>query len=136
MLLFLQDVMSTPITTSQYLDIACACLLGNIIHILYKAVSLRNDNKAQGKPYSFWQYIIDDRLPIIFDLACSFAIAYLAEEWLGDIGNYAMGKLKSLFFFVGFFASYILLQGLSKAKKNFRSTIKEQTKELKDLKEQ
>jgi len=110
-------------THEQYLQCVIACLIGNIIHLFFKIRSLAKDHKIANLEFSFPQYIKDDKWAIIMDFVSSFGLVYIADEWLGDLGSYAIGKMKSIFVFVGFSGSYVILQSMSVAKSKFRKAV-------------
>jgi hypothetical protein len=73
--------------------------------------------------FSFIQYIKDDKWALLMDFVASVVLVYLADEWLGELGNYALNKIKSVFVFIGFTGSYVILQAMSVAKKRFRTVV-------------
>jgi len=110
-------------THEQWFDCLLACLVGNGLHVCFKIFSLNKDYKKANMEFSFAQYIRDDKWALLMDVAASFALVYLADEWLSEIGNYALNKIKSVFVFIGFTGSYVILQAMSVAKKRFRTVV-------------
>jgi len=114
-------------THEQYIDCLIACLVGNLLHVAMKILSLSKDYKKANMDFSILSYIKDDKYGLITDLGASFILVFLADEWMGDLGNYAIGKMKSIFVFVGFSGSYVILQMMSVAKEKFRKAVDEKS---------
>lgn len=118
-------------THQQWINCIVACLIGNVIHIIFKMISLAKDHKSERKmnadfPEFDWKkYIKDDKWALIGDLVGSFAMVYLADEWLGTFGNYFMEKLKTVFVFVGMGGSFVITHLFGAAKDKFRKTVQE-----------
>jgi len=110
-------------THEQWFECLVACIVGNLLHVCFKIFSLNKDYKKANMEFSIVQYFKDDKWALIMDVAASFALVYLADEWLGEIGNYALSKIKSVFVFIGFTGSYVILQAMSVAKKRFRTVV-------------
>ena len=121
-------------THAQHYEMVVACLIGNLLHVCFKIYSLNKDYKKANIDFSVMTYLSDDKWGLIMDVAASFALVYLAEEWLGDLGNYAFSKIKSIFVFVGFTGSYVILQAMSVAKKRFRQIVDEKTNKADNIK--
>jgi len=114
-------------THEQYIDCLIFCLIGNVLHVIMKIRSLAKDHKGSNLDFSWRGYLRDDKWALIFDLGTSVTLVFLADEWMGDLGSYALGKLKTVFFFVGFTGSYIVLQATSVAKEKYRQAVKFKT---------
>jgi len=56
------------------------------------------------------------------DVFASFAVVYLIDEFL-EMDSRLIGKIKTIFVFVGFTGSYVILQIMSVAKSNFRKAV-------------
>lgn len=112
-------------THSQWFQCFFACLIGNIIHIIFKIRSLQKDHKNEDMEFSLKKYLNDDKWALIGDLAGSFAMVYVADEWLGAFGNYFIDKTKTLFVFVGMGGSFVITHLFGAAKDRFRAAIKE-----------
>ncbi len=123
-------------THEQYFDCLIACLVGNFLHICFKIFSLNKDHKKANMDFSIGSYLKDDKWALLMDFASSFALVFLADERLGDLGSYAISKIKSIFVFIGFTGSYVILQAMSVAKKKFRATVDQKTNELDQIKGQ
>lgn len=109
-------------THEIYLKCVLACLIGNILHVAFKIRSLSVDHKAANLQFSFGKYIKDDKIALIVDALSSFGLVYLADEWL-DFDERILGKIKSIFIFVGFSGSYIVMQLMSVATAKFRAAV-------------
>ena len=119
-------------THQIYFQCVIACLIGNLLHIAFKVRSLAVDHKIANLEFSIWKYISDDKWGLIVDAGASFALVYLADEWL-DFDDRILGKIKSIFVFVGFTGSYVILQMMSVAKKKFRSAVDFKTNKSDEL---
>ena len=113
-------------TLELYRDCCIACLIGNLLHIAVKIRSLQIDHKKANLKFSIGQYLNDDKWALIVDICASFGLVYIIDEWL-DMDSRILGKIKSIFVFVGFTGSYVMLQLLSVAKKNFRQAVDSKT---------
>lgn len=87
---------------------------------------MQQDHKVANLEFSIGKYIRNDKYALIVDALASFALVYLADEWL-DFDDRITGKLKSIFVFVGFTGSYVILQMMSVAKANFRKAVDHKT---------
>ena len=105
-----------------YFKCVFACLIGNLVHIAIKYNALYIDYKKANEKYTFGQFLSDDRVALIVDGVLSFALVYLADEFVID-NEWLMNKIKLLFFFVGVTGSYVTLTLMSVAKKKFREVI-------------
>lgn len=119
-------------THEIYYQCVLACLIGNLLHIAFKVRSLAVDHKIANLQFSVGKYIKDDKWALIVDAASSFALVYLADEWL-DFDERILGKIKSIFVFVGFTGSYVVLQVMSVAKRKFRSAVDFKTNKSDEL---
>lgn len=117
----------TIMTTELYIHCFIACLIGNLLHVLVKIRSMAKDHKDANLIFSVRQYLTDDKWALLLDVVASFALVYLVPEWL-DWDSRIVGKIRSIFIFVGFTGSYIILQAFSVAKKNFRAATKYKAK--------
>lgn len=113
-------------TNQMYIECVIATLIGMLIHIIVKIVSLNTDYKKANLQFSVTQYLKDDKWVILLDIICCFALVYLVEEWL-DLGDWVANKIKSIFVFVGFTGSYVVLYPLSVAKSKFRQAVDAKT---------
>lgn len=111
--------------TRLYLHCLVACIIGNLIHIAFKAYSLSVDYKKANMKFHFSQYVRDDRFALILDLLGSLGLVYLADEWINN--EYILGKIKTAFVVVGFTGSYVIQYFASVAKKRFRQVVDEKT---------
>lgn len=103
-----------------------ACLIGNICHVAWKFHGLYVDHKKANEHYSFGQFLKDDKVPLIVDLILSFALVYVADEFIVD-NEWIMNKIKIVFLFIGFTGSYITMQLMSVGTKKFRAMIDEKS---------
>ena len=108
-------------TRELYLSCFFACLIGNIIHILFKARSTSIDYSKVGKELSFWEFLKVEKWVLLADAASSLGLVYLADEWIDS--PYVMGKIKTVFVFIGFTGSYIIMFFASASKKNLRQIV-------------
>jgi len=109
-------------TTQLYIQCVIACLIGNILHIGFKILSLQKDHKIANLEFSVIHYLRDDKWALLMDVFASFAVVYLIDEFL-DMDSRLIGKIKTIFVFVGFTGSYVILQIMSVAKSNFRKAV-------------
>jgi len=121
MVLFINDM-----STELYIQCFIACLIGNVIHILFKANSLSRDFKVSNLEFNFFKdFISPDRYAILLDLAASLGMVYVADEIVDS--EFVMGKIKLGFVLIGIGGSYLVLQLFSKAKRPFRAKVDEAT---------
>lgn len=113
-------------THELYIKCVLACLAGNVLHIMFKILSLSKDHKVANLQFSVGKYIVDDKWALIFDALGSFLIVFLIDEWL-DFEPWVVEKIKSIFVFIGFTGSYFILQALSVAKSNYRKSVDHKT---------
>ena len=109
-------------TKELYIQCVLATLLGNILHVAFKVLALWKDHKVANLEFSFLSYLKDDWLALICDAFSSFLIVYLIDEWL-SFNEFIIGKIKTIFVFIGFTGSYVILTLLSVAKKKFRMAV-------------
>jgi len=109
-------------TTALYIHCVIACLIGNALHVGFKIQSLAKDHKIANLQFSLPNYIKEDKWALIMDVLASFTIVYLFDELL-HLDERLLGKIKTIFVFVGFTGSYVILQLMSVAKSNFRKAV-------------
>lgn len=115
-------------STTLYIQCFVACLIGNVLHILFKMRSLSKDYKSAEVPFTLGSYIDMDKWPLLLDAFASFALVYVVDEWL-ELDDRIIQKIKTIFIFVGFSGSYVILQLTSVAKKRLQKTIGDATEE-------
>ena len=113
-------------TVELYVHCVMASIAGIILHVAVKVQSLAKDHKLANLEFSFWGYLKDDKWALIMDLFCSLILVYVIDEWF-DFDSRLLGKVKSIFIFVGFTGSYVVLQLMSVAKANFRKAVDHKT---------
>lgn len=113
-------------THELYIQCVIACLIGNVLHIAFKFFSLWKNHKKANLEFSFGKFLKDDKFAIVVDFIASFAIVYVIDEWL-SFNEYIIGKIKSIFIFIGFTGSYVILLLMSVAEKKFRAAIDHKT---------
>lgn len=109
-------------TTELYLKCFIACLIGNVLHVLVKILSLQKDHKVANLEFSVGKYLKEDKWALITDVFASFVLVYVVDEIL-SIDARLLSKIKLVFIFVGFSGSYVVLQIMSVAKSNFRKAV-------------
>ena len=109
-------------TTELYIKCFIACLIGNILHVLVKIMSLQKDHKVANLEFSVIKYLKDDAWALVTDVFASFCLVYVVDEIL-SIDSRLMDKIKIVFIFIGFSGSYVILQVMSVAKSNFRKAV-------------
>lgn len=109
-------------TTELYIQCAIACVIGNILHVLVKILSLQKDHKVANLEFSVGKYLKEDKWALAVDVVASLVMVYLVDELL-DLDGRLIGKIKTIFVFVGFSGSYVILQIMSVAKSNFRKAV-------------
>lgn len=87
------------------------------------------DHDGTNLEFSTWKYLKEDKWALITDVFASFALVYLVDELL-SLDERLLGKIKIIFVFVGFTGSYVILQLMSVAKKNFRQAAGYKAKEF------
>lgn len=112
-------------TRELFIECFIACLIGNIIHIAFKAYSLSQDYQKANVKFTFRQFVMHDKFALLLDLVGSFGLVYLADEWINN--EYVMGKIKTLFIVIGFTGSYFILYFASVSKKKFQKIVDEKT---------
>lgn len=99
-----------------------ATLIGNILHIAFKIYSLWKNHKKANLEFSIGKFFKDDKWAIIVDFMASFALVYVVDEWL-NFNEYIIGKIKSIFVFIGFTGSYVITLAMGVAERKFRAAI-------------
>lgn len=115
-------------TTELYIHCLAASLIGALLHVLVKIRSLAQDHKVANLEFSIKDYLNKDKWALIVDVLCSLILVYVIDEWL-EMDSRIIGKIKSIFVFVGFTGSYVVLQLMSVAKKKFRDAVDYKTNE-------
>ncbi len=109
-------------THQLYIQCVIACLIGNVLHVCFKILSLWKNHKKANLQFSIGSYLNDDKVPLIVDLLSSFAVVYIIDEWF-SFNEFIIGKIKSIFVFVGFTGSYVIMLLMSVSERKFRSAI-------------
>jgi hypothetical protein len=105
-----------------YIHCFIACLIGNVIHILALARSRYVDYDKLNEKLPFGEFLVKEKWGILLDFFGSMGIVYAADEWIVD-NPFIMGKIKTLFIFIGITGSWAIMQLVSRTKKNFRGTL-------------
>ena len=113
-------------TLQLYIHCVIACLLGNLLHVGFKILSLQKDHKIANLEFSVGKYLKEDKWALLMDVFASFAVVYIIDEFL-EMDSRLIGKIKTIFIFVGFTGSYVILQIMSVAKSNFRKAVDHKT---------
>ena len=113
-------------THELYTQCVIACLIGNVLHVCFKILSLWRNHKKANLEFSFASYFRDDKIPLMVDFLASFAVVYIIDEWL-SFNEFIIGKIKSIFIFVGFTGSYVIMLLMSVSEKKFRAAIDHKT---------
>ena len=113
-------------THELYIQCVIATLIGNVLHIAFKILFLWKSHKKANLQFTLAGYFKDDMWPLIVDFLASFAIVYIVDEWL-SFNEFIIGKIKSIFIFVGFTGSYVLLLFISVAEKKFLAAVDHKT---------
>jgi len=113
-------------THELYTQCVIACLIGNVLHVCFKILSLWRNHKKANLEFSFGSYFRDDKIPLMVDFLASFAVVYIIDEWL-SFNEFIIGKIKSIFVFVGFTGSYVIMLLMSVSEKKFRAAIDHKT---------
>jgi hypothetical protein len=109
-------------TTQIYIHCVVASLLGVVFHIAVKVKSLHDDHKVANLKFSVAQYLKDDWIALVVDVLAALILVYLVSEWVEEDSK-ILNKVKSIFVFVGYTGSSVLMQVLSVAKRNFRKAV-------------
>lgn len=113
-------------THEIYFKCVIACLIGNVFHVAAKVLALWKDHKTANVDFSLWQYLKDDKVPLMVDVIFSFGIIFLIDELLVHVA-WLFKYLKIFFVLVGFGGSYLILYGLSKSQNKLREIIDKKT---------
>jgi hypothetical protein len=101
-----------------------AALIGNVLHILFKILSLIKEHKISNVEFNFKGYLKDDWWVIVADLSSSFALVFVIDEWIiDDSYTWILSKLKTIFVFVGLTGSYLVMYFFSVATKKLHKAI-------------
>jgi len=109
-------------TLQLYIHCVIACLIGNLLHVGFKILSLQKDHKVANLEFSVIKYLREDKWALLMDVFASFAVVYIIDEFM-EMDSRLIGKIKTIFIFVGFTGSYVILQIMSVAKSNFRKAV-------------
>jgi hypothetical protein len=109
-------------THQLYIQCVIATLIGNVLHVAFKILSLWKSSKKANLEFSIKGYFKDDAWPLIVDFMASFALVYVIDEWL-SFNEFIIGKIKSIFIFIGFTGSYVILLLMSVAEKKLQAAI-------------
>lgn len=109
-----------------YFKCVAACLLGNLCHIAVKYNALAIDYRKANEEYSFKHFLRDDKRALVIDLLLSFALVYVADEFVIE-SEWLMNKIKIVFLFIGYTGSHVILQLMSVGKEKFRGIIDAKT---------
>lgn len=112
--------------TEIFVKCFIASLLGNLIHIGYKIVSLKSDYAKAKIEFSLGMYFKDDWIALAFNFFCSMIWVYAVDELVSH-SSWVLERIKLIFIAVGFMGSYAVMYPLSRAKKRFRILIDEKT---------
>lgn len=115
-------------TREIYVDCVIAALIGNVIHIIFKIMSLAKEHKTSNIEFTLKGYWKDDMWVIIGDIASSFVLVFIVDEWVVD-EQYAwvLDKIKTVFVFVGLTGSYLVMYFFSVATKKLQRAIDHKT---------
>lgn len=113
-------------TQELYIHCFIACIIGNILHVALKIKSLQEDYRIANLEFSVGGYLKQDKWALIVDLLASAVMVYLVDEYL-DMDSRIIGKIKTIFVFIGFTGSYVILQLMSVAKSRFRKAVDHKT---------
>lgn len=121
-----KDLGEKGMTRELYIDCVVACLIGNVLHLCFKILSLWKNHKQANLQFSVGGFLKDDKWALIVDFFSSLTVVYLVDEWL-EFNEYIIGKIKTIFVFIGFTGSYVILSFMSVAEKKFRNAIGHKT---------
>lgn len=109
-----------------YFKCLVACLLGNICHAAVTFIKLYREYKTANERYTFLQFLKDEKAVLAVNGVLSFALVYLADEFVAG-SDFIMNKVKILFFFVGITGSWLALTIRSVGKKRIQAIIDRKT---------
>lgn len=114
-------------THEQYLSAIYAIFIGIALQLLYKAFKLNQKAKISNEKFSLVTWMKDDYLALTLNTLSPFIVLYIGDEWL----NYELGivvkYLKSIFVFVGFSGSSVIMGFLSVADRKYNKIIDNKT---------
>lgn len=111
-------------TRELYIDCVLAALIGNVIHIIFKIMSLAKEHKVSNVEFTLKGYWKDDKWVIIGDLASSFVLVFVVDEWvIEEKYAWVLDKIKTVFVFVGWTGSYLVMYFFSVATKKLQGAI-------------
>lgn len=114
----------------QYVHMVIAATIGIIIQLMIKANRLRAKARACNEPFSFLKWFKDDWIILTLNILSPYVVVYLFDEWAMS-GDELEGKwaryIKTLFVFVGFSGSAVLMGFFSVADKKFNKVIDTKT---------
>lgn len=113
-------------TKEQYINAVLACLLGIVLQVIYKITRMKNKAKISNTEFSIKEWFKDDMWVLLLNTISPFIIVWAIDEWL-SFDNKIADKIKSIFVFVGFSGSQVIMGFLSVADKKFNKIIDEKT---------
>jgi hypothetical protein len=113
-------------TKEQYINAVLACLLGIILQVIYKITRMKNKAKISNTEFSIKEWLKDDSWVLVLNIISPFIIVWAIDEWLA-FDNKIADKIKSIFVFVGFSGSQVIMGFLSVADKKFNKIIDDKT---------
>jgi ethanolamine transporter EutH len=104
-----------------YIECYIACLIGNVIHLAIAYLNRSKDFRSANESLSMGQFLKMETPSIIADFVASMGLVYLADEWIDS--DFVVGKIKTLFVFIGFTGSYVILLLASRSKAKLQSIV-------------
>jgi nitrate reductase gamma subunit len=114
-------------THDQYMNAVIACFIGVILQLFYKAFKLNQKAKISNEKFNVIQWFADDYLALILNVLSPFILIYIMDEWITEEAGLLVDKLKSIFIFVGFSGSSVIMGFLSVADKKYNKIIDNKT---------
>lgn len=113
-------------TQELYIQAVIACLIGIVLQLLYKGWKIKTKAKLSNEKFDAIMWIKEDYFALIINVLSPFIVVYLIDEWL-DLEEGVINKIKSIFVFVGFTGSSVIMGFLSAADKKFNKIIDNKT---------
>lgn len=112
--------------TPAQLTAIYAAFVGIALQLLYKAYKLQQKAKISNQEFSILKWMKDDWIAMVLNVGSPFIVVWMLDEWL-ELDEAIMTKIKSLFIFVGFGGSQVIMGFLSFADKKFNKVIDAKT---------
>jgi len=104
-----------------------AIFIGIALQLIYKAFKLKSKAKISNEKFSVVTWVKDDYLALILNVLSPFVVLYIGDEWLDYELGIVAKYMKSIYVFVGFSGSTVIMGFLSVADKKYNKIIDNKT---------